>query len=120
MAKRVVVTAGGSGGHILPAIAIAEEFRRKGHTVLYVGNKGSMEESIAQKRGFAFAPIDVQKIYRHLTFKHFLFPYKSLKSYYLCALIFKRFKPDVCVGTGGFVSGPVALKAAKSGVLFYL
>jgi len=118
--RRVIVTAGGTGGHIFPAIAIAEELISKGIEVLYVGNRNSMEERICQEKNLSFAPIDVQKLYRRVTLKHLLFPFKFMRSYLMSRRIIKRFQPDASIGTGGFVSGPVIFYSGINHIPVYL
>ncbi|MFA5497988.1 MAG: undecaprenyldiphospho-muramoylpentapeptide beta-N-acetylglucosaminyltransferase [Candidatus Cloacimonadia bacterium] len=120
MLKRVLITAGGTGGHIYPAIAIAEEFQKRGAEVLYVGNINSLEEKVVKLRGFNFRGIDVQKLYREFTIKHLAFPFKLLKSIMMANSIIKEFKPDLCIGCGGFVSGPVIIRAAQLKIPYYL
>lgn len=112
--KRIIVTAGGTGGHIFPAISIAEELSSKGCSVLFVGNKNSYEEKIVKEHDIPFARINVQKLYRSLTWKHILFPGKLLKSFIISGAIIKKFKPDACIGLGGFVSAPIIFRAAAS------
>jgi len=120
MLRRVIVTAGGTGGHVFPAIAIAEELISSGAEVLYVGNDKSMEERVCQERDLPFEPIDVQKLYRSLTPKHLLFPFKFIRSYIMSSKIIRAFQPDACIGTGGFVSGPVIFYAGINKVPVYL
>ncbi len=120
MLKRIIVTAGGTGGHIFPALAIAEEFSNRGTDILFVGNRESMEEKIVKEKNISFADIDVQKLYRYLTLKHIKFPYKFIKSCLLSNRIIKNYKPEACLGSGGFVSGPVLICSWLRGIPFYL
>lgn len=117
---KFIISAGGTGGHIMPAISIAEELRKRGHEILYIGNKNSMEEKIVVKREFSFEAINVQKLYRSLTFKHILFPYKLLTSINKVKRIFKKYKPDAYIGCGGFVSGPSGFVARGNKVPYFL
>ncbi len=111
MHKKVLIAAGGTGGHIFPALAIAARLQRYGVKILYVGNCNSLEEELAAKAGLDFTAIDVQKLYRNFTFSHIKFPFKLVKSIITSKKIIKDFKPDVFVGTGGFVCGPVGYAA---------
>jgi UDP-N-acetylglucosamine--N-acetylmuramyl-(pentapeptide) pyrophosphoryl-undecaprenol N-acetylglucosamine transferase len=106
---KLVVGAGGTGGHVIPAIAIALELRSRKWDVQFIGNKNSIEETLSLRYGFAFLPINVQKIYRTFTFKHIQFPYFLTKSIFLALRYMQKYKPDAVLCTGGFVSGPVAL-----------
>ncbi|MFO7895381.1 MAG: undecaprenyldiphospho-muramoylpentapeptide beta-N-acetylglucosaminyltransferase [Candidatus Cloacimonadales bacterium] len=118
--KKIIVAAGGTGGHIIPALSIASALKKRGWQVLYVGNLGSLEEKLAAEAGFEFAGINVQKLYRHFTFSHLRFPFKLLKSIADSQKIIKRFQPDLVLGTGGFVSGPVGYAAHRLGIPLYL
>lgn len=112
---RLLIGAGGTGGHIIPAIAIALEMSGKGWNVSFIGNKHSMEEILVHKHLFKFYPIQVQKIYRRVTFEHLKFPFLFLKSLYLCIRYITLYKPNAVLCTGGFVSGPVALSSVLLG-----
>lgn len=101
--------AGGTGGHIIPAIAMANELKAMGHECVFIGNKDSMEERLSANNGYEFRCIKVQKLYRKLTPAHLMFPF------YLAGSIIRAHQLlrdcDGVITTGGFVSGPVALAA---------
>jgi UDP-N-acetylglucosamine--N-acetylmuramyl-(pentapeptide) pyrophosphoryl-undecaprenol N-acetylglucosamine transferase len=118
--KKVVIAAGGTGGHIIPAISIAKELQKNNVDILCVGNRNSMEEKLAKKAGFNFAAIDVQKLHRSFTLAHIKFPFKLLKSINDSKKIIKQFQPDLFIGTGGFVSGPVGYAAQKLNIPVFL
>ncbi len=105
--KKIIIAAGGTGGHIIPAISIADELMKEGVQILFVGNRNSMEQKLVKKHEINFAEINVQKFYRKITFAHFKFPFKLIKSIIDSKKIIRKFKPDAFLGTGGFVSGPV-------------
>ncbi|HPY95739.1 MAG TPA: undecaprenyldiphospho-muramoylpentapeptide beta-N-acetylglucosaminyltransferase [Candidatus Cloacimonadota bacterium] len=107
--KRIVVSAGGTGGHITPALVICEEFLKDGWEILYIGNKDSLEEKIVTGKNIPFYPIDVQKLYRNWTIQHIKFPFKLLNSVIKSYLKIREYKPAFVIGTGGFVSGPVGI-----------
>lgn len=117
---KFIVSAGGTGGHIMPAISISEELIKRGHEVLYIGNKNSMEEEIVAKKEINFKAINVQKLYRSFTFKHILFPFKLFTSITKVKKIFKQYKPHAYIGCGGFVSGPSGLVAKSKKVPYFL
>lgn len=106
---KVVFAAGGTGGHIIPALSIAAEFQNAGDKLLFIGNKGGLEETLVKAKGINFEGIKVQKLYRKLTIKHLIFPFIFLFALLKAGYIIKKFKADVVIGTGGFVSGPVCL-----------
>ncbi len=116
---RLLVGAGGTGGHIIPAIAIALEMFARNWDIAFIGNSNSMEQDIVLKNNYRFYPIHVQKIYRKLTFEHLKFPFHFFKSVSDSILHIKKFKPDVVICTGGFVSGPVAVAAIILGKTLY-
>ncbi len=108
---KYLIGAGGTGGHIIPALAVAQELCCRGHEVCFVGNKGSMEEALVTNRSYRFLSINVQKLYRGFTIKHLKFPFLLLKSIVECIIYIKSEKPVCVFVTGGFVSGPLAIAA---------
>ena len=109
--KKIIIAAGGPGGHIIPAISIAKELIKEGVQILFVGNRDSMEQKLALKHNIDFAGINVQKFYRKITLTHIKFPFKLIKSIIDSRKIIRKFSPDAFLGTGGFVSGPVGYAA---------
>ncbi len=118
--KKIIIAAGGTGGHIIPAISIAKELMKEGVQILFVGNRNSMEQKLAMENNIDFAEINVQKFYRKLTFAHFKFPFKLIKSILDSKKIIRNFKPDAFLGTGGFVSGPVGYAAHLQKIPIFL
>ncbi len=116
---KVIISAGGTGGHIFPAIAVADELRRQDPSVeiLFIGAEGRMEMERVPKAGYAIEGLPIAGIQRQLTFQNILkniqLLYKLPLSMWRVRSILKRFKPDIVVGFGGFASGPT-LKAASS------
>ncbi len=116
---RVILAGGGTAGHINPALAIAQYLKQKQPDIqiLYVGNKGGMEERLVPKAGIDFKSIKVKGFSRKKTFKAIIDNFKTValavSAISDCKKIIDDFKPDICIGTGGYVSGPV-LKAANS------
>lgn len=118
---RIIVTGGGTGGHIIPALNIARALRETlDAEVMMIGNRGGMEEKIYQDSGFPCEMIHVQKLYRSFTLKHLMFPVRLLTSVLHARRIIQRFDPGAVVCTGGFVSGPPGIAAAWNGVPLYL
>jgi UDP-N-acetylglucosamine--N-acetylmuramyl-(pentapeptide) pyrophosphoryl-undecaprenol N-acetylglucosamine transferase len=118
--KKILIAAGGSGGHIIPAISIAAELKKNNCDIHYIGNFNSMEERLVHSEGITFSAIDVQKIYRRLTLAHFKFPFKLIRSIKDSRTVIQEFKPDAFLGTGGFVSGPVGYAAHLEGIPVFL
>ncbi len=119
---RIIFAGGGTAGHINPALAIASYVRSRqpDAEILYIGAKGGMEERLVPQAGFEFKGISVQGFKRKLTPKAIATNAVTLKKAFSASLdskkIIREFKPDICVGTGGYVSGPVLRAASKSGV----
>jgi len=111
---RVIVTGGGTGGHIYPALAIAKGLlARDAETeILYVGTRDGMEARLAPEAGIAFAGISGKGLPRRLSLDTFKVFGSSVKALWETKKILHQFHPDLVVGTGGYVSGPVVLTAA--------
>lgn len=113
-ALRIIFAGGGTGGHLFPAIAIAEEFRfvRPDAEILFVGTKDKIEAKIVPQCGFKFQPIWVSGFHRKQLLKNVLLPIKVIIAMMQSVLLIKKFQPDIVIGTGGYASGPVVLAAA--------
>jgi len=112
--KRYMISGGGTGGHIYPAIAIAEELKERNPNAefLFVGAKDKMEMTKIPEAGFKIEGLWISGIQRKLTLSNLLFPFKLLSSMLKARTLIKKFKPNVIIGTGGFASGPL-LKMAS-------
>lgn len=106
---RIIFAGGGTGGHLFPALAIADEVRRMkpDAEILFVGTKGRIEASAVPRSGFSLQTIWISGFSRRLTPRNLVFLLKLVVSLCQSLTIIRRFRPDVVVGTGGFVSGPV-------------
>lgn len=116
---RVVFAAGGTGGHIYPAVAIADELKIINPTtqILFMGSQNSMESSSVPSAGYDFVSVTTVPLYRPLLSpKNLLLPYRLIKSLIQCHSALKDFNPDIVVGTGGYVSFPTCLAAALWGI----
>ena len=116
--KKVIISGGGTGGHIYPAIAIANELKRRNSTIdiLFVGAKDRMEMQKVPKAGYPIKGLWISGIQRKLTFTNFMFPFKVVSSLWKSYRILKEFKPQVAIGTGGFASGPLLKAAGAMGI----
>lgn len=110
---RVIISGGGTGGHIFPAIAIANAIKKINAQaeILFVGAQGKMEMEKVPAAGYKIEGLDISGIDRSLSLKNFAFPLRLLKSVWRSMQIIKEFKPDVAVGVGGFASGPLLYAA---------
>ncbi|MBQ8600475.1 MAG: undecaprenyldiphospho-muramoylpentapeptide beta-N-acetylglucosaminyltransferase [Clostridia bacterium] len=115
---RVLLAGGGTAGHCNPAIAIASIIRSKNKDakILFVGNRGKIEETLVAKAGFDLHPIRIQGFRRKLTLDNFKTVELYIKAKKECTRLIKEFKPDIVIGTGGYVSGPVVAAAQKLGI----
>ncbi|ERT57133.1 undecaprenyldiphospho-muramoylpentapeptide beta-N-acetylglucosaminyltransferase [Megasphaera vaginalis (ex Srinivasan et al. 2021)] len=114
---RVILSGGGTGGHIYPAITIARAIADIEPTeFLYVGSKTGLENTLIPKEGFPFVTLDVRGLERRISLRNVVTVGKTTGSVFKAARIIQKFKPDVVIGTGGFVCGPVLLAASLSGV----
>jgi len=113
---RIIISGGGTGGHIYPAIAIANELKiiNPHIEILFVGAKGKMEMEKVPKAGYAIEGLWISGLQRKLTLSNLLFPIKLLVSSWQARRILKRFKPDAVVGVGGYASGPLLYWATKA------
>jgi UDP-N-acetylglucosamine--N-acetylmuramyl-(pentapeptide) pyrophosphoryl-undecaprenol N-acetylglucosamine transferase len=112
---KAVITGGGTGGHIYPALAIAEELKKRGWEILYLGSKQRMEAEIVPKTGCDFIGLSLRPLPRNISFKLFSFLFYNLKAFLKALKIIKSFKADFVIGTGGFVAGPVVLAGVMLG-----
>ncbi len=115
---KIIISGGGTGGHIFPAIAIANAIKSKhpDADILFVGAKGRMEMEKVPKAGYQIEGLWISGFQRKLTLQNLLFPIKLLSSMLKARQIIRRFKPDVAVGVGGYASGPLLEMATRMGV----
>ena len=114
----ILISGGGTGGHIYPAIAIANELKLRypEANFLFVGAKNKMEMEKVPQAGYAIKGLWISGIQRKLTIDNLSFPFKMLNSLWNASKIIKNFKPDIAIGTGGFASGPTLIMANRKGV----
>jgi len=116
--KKAIISGGGTGGHIFPAISIANALKRHDENIeiLFVGAEGKMEMDRVPKAGFKIIGLPVRGFQRRLTLENFSFFIKLYKSMKMARKIVREFKPDIAIGVGGFASGPLLNAAAKYNV----
>jgi UDP-N-acetylglucosamine--N-acetylmuramyl-(pentapeptide) pyrophosphoryl-undecaprenol N-acetylglucosamine transferase len=114
----VIISGGGTGGHIYPAIAIANEIKLRYPEAkfLFVGAKNKMEMEKVPQAGYEIKGLWISGIQRKLTLKNLSFPFKLISSLIKAGSIIRKFKPDVAIGTGGFASGPTLMVANRKGI----
>ena len=111
--KSIVIAGGGTGGHIYPAIGIAQALQRLDTTVeiVFIGGADKLESTLVPKHGFRFLPISVAGFPRRITLKWFPVIWKAFRGLTQSLQYMTQLKPDIIIGTGGYVSGPVLLAA---------
>ena len=116
--RKVIISGGGTGGHIFPAISIANALKKldPGIEILFVGAEGRMEMEKIPAAGYKIVGLPVAGLYRNLTFKNIKVLFKLLKSLRLARKVIKDFAPDVVVGVGGYASGPVLRQAGRMNI----
>lgn len=119
---KVLLSGGGTGGHIFPAIAIADEIRKRfpDAEFLFIGANGKMEMEKVPQAGYKIEGIDITGIDRGNLLSNLGLPFKILKSLSRSKKIIKDFAPDFAVGTGGFASGPALYEAGKLGIPIFI
>ncbi len=111
---KVIISGGGTGGHIFPAIAIANALKRRdaGIDILFVGASGRMEMEKIPKAGYRIVGLPIAGLQRKLDLKNLMLPFKVINSVMKARAIVKQFKPDVAVGVGGYASAPLLFAAS--------
>ncbi|WNM19183.1 undecaprenyldiphospho-muramoylpentapeptide beta-N-acetylglucosaminyltransferase [Flavobacterium capsici] len=115
---KFIISGGGTGGHIYPAIAIANELKLRfpDAEFLFVGAKDKMEMQKVPQAGYKIEGLWIAGLQRKLTFQNAMFPLKLMSSLWKSRSIIKKFKPDVVIGTGGFASGPLLQMANSANI----
>lgn len=120
--KRIIISGGGTGGHIFPAIAIANALKKQDPNteILFVGALGRMEMEKVPAAGYEIIGLNIQGIQRKSILKNLLFPVKLFNSVKRSLEIIRDFKPDAAVGVGGYASGPLLYAASLKGVPYLI
>lgn len=115
---RFIISGGGTGGHIFPAVAIANGLKARfpQSEFLFVGAEGRMEMEKVPRSGYEIVGLPIMGLQRRFTFQNFLLPFKLIKSLWMAKRIVKQFQPDVAIGVGGYASAPLLKKAEGLGV----
>jgi UDP-N-acetylglucosamine--N-acetylmuramyl-(pentapeptide) pyrophosphoryl-undecaprenol N-acetylglucosamine transferase len=116
--RKIVIAGGGTGGHIFPAVAIANALKRQAPDteILFIGAKGKMEMEKIPESGYRIEGLDIAGFNRSSLIKNLALPYKLVKSFFQVRKIFDDFKPDAAIGVGGYSSYPVLRYAQGKGL----
>lgn len=112
--KRIVLTGGGTAGHVTPCIALLPELKREGYDIHYIGSYNGMERKLIEEFGIPYHGISSGKLRRYFDPKNFSDPFKVMKGYLEARRLLKKLKPDIIFSKGGFVTVPVVLAAKKT------
>lgn len=115
---RVIISGGGTGGHIFPAVAIANELRRRqpDAEILFVGANGRMEMTRVPDAGYRIVGLNISGLQRRLTPQNLLFPVRVFRAVRKAGKLIEEFRPDAVVGVGGYASAPVLLAATSRAI----
>ena len=111
--KRIVLTGGGTAGHVTPNIALLPRLRDADYEIFYIGSMDGIEKKLIQSQDIPYYGISSGKLRRYFDLKNFTDPFRVLKGYRQAARILKELKPDVVFSKGGFVAVPVVVAASR-------
>ena len=119
---RILIGGGGTGGHVFPAISIANALREilPGSDFLFVGARGKMEMEKVPEAGYEIVGLPVTGFQRKLTFRNVIFFFKLIRSMLLARKVIRKFRPDLAIGVGGYASGPILKAAARKNIPYIL
>lgn len=115
MAKTLLVMAGGTGGHVFPALAVADLLKSRGWNIVWMGNPDGMEAKLVPSRGYEMASIRFSALRGKGLLRKILLPFNLLSSFWQARRVIRRIKPDVVLGMGGYISFPGGMMAAMLG-----
>ena len=115
---RVIISGGGTGGHIFPALSIANKLKELNPEteILFVGAEGRMEMEKVPAAGYKIVGLPITGLQRRLDLSNFALPFKILKSIGMARKLLKEFKPDIAIGVGGYASAPLLWVAGRLGI----
>ena len=115
---KVIISGGGTGGHIFPALSIANKLKEVNPQteILFVGAEGRMEMEKVPAAGYRIIGLPVAGLQRKLALSNFALPFKVMKSVRMAKKILREFKPDIAVGVGGYASAPLLWAAGSLGI----
>lgn len=114
--KKIILTGGGTAGHVTPNIALIPKLKEAGYEIKYIGSKDGMETSLVKDAGLDYSGISSGKLRRYFSWKNFSDPFRVIKGYFQAKKIIRQYKPDIVFSKGGFVTVPVVFAASKYNV----
>jgi UDP-N-acetylglucosamine--N-acetylmuramyl-(pentapeptide) pyrophosphoryl-undecaprenol N-acetylglucosamine transferase len=112
----IIIAAGGTGGHLYPGVALARELRRRGKTPVFIVRCNDAGREILEKEGFGFEEIPVAGMPRRLSLRLFTFAFLQVRSFFAVRRLFRRLRPSVVIGMGGYISFPAVVMARCNGI----
>ena len=110
--KKIILTGGGTAGHVTPNIALIPELQKRGFDISYIGSHSGMEKNLITKQGITYHEIDTGKLRRYFSLRNFTDPFRVINGFRQAKKIIKSIKPDVVFSKGGFVTVPVVMAAS--------
>jgi len=119
---KIIITGGGTGGHVYPALSIADEIKRRrpDAEIVFVGTENGLERRVVPKAGYRLEIIEAAGLNRKSIAKNIKLIFTLLKGFNQCRKILKKYKPELVIGTGGYVSGPMVFLASLKGIKTYI
>jgi len=115
--RTIIIAGGGTGGHLYPGIALAQEFEKRRNTsIVFIGTAYGIENKILPQYPYVFKKIAIRGLQRKISLTNLLFPFRFILSLLQCSFILMHYKPVAIIGTGGYVSGPILM----TGILFHV
>ncbi|MCR5358240.1 MAG: undecaprenyldiphospho-muramoylpentapeptide beta-N-acetylglucosaminyltransferase [Lachnospiraceae bacterium] len=114
--KRIILTGGGTAGHVTPNIALIPVLKEQGYDIQYIGSYAGMEKALIEDIGIPYHGISSGKLRRYFSLQNFSDPFRVLKGFFEAKKLIKELKPNVLFSKGGFVSVPVVIAAGRAGV----
>lgn len=113
MSKKIILTGGGTAGHVTPNMALIPELKQRGYEIKYIGSYDGIEKKLIEELGIDYEGISSGKLRRYMSAKNFTDPFRVIKGYSEAKRLIKSYSPDIVFSKGGFVSVPVVLAAKK-------
>ena len=114
--SKIVLTGGGTAGHVTPNLALCPELKKNGFEISYIGSYNGMEKDLVEKAGIPYYGISTGKLRRYFDLKNFTDPFRVIKGYFEAKKLMKKLQPDGVFSKGGFVSVPVVIAANRAGI----
>lgn len=116
MSKKIIMTGGGTAGHVTPNLALMEPLKAEGFEISYIASKGTLTQPLIERAGIPFYPIQTGRLHRAFTWENLINPFKNIVGFFQSLRVMRKVKPNVVFAKGGFVSVPVVAAAWFRGI----